>query len=93
MSEKAKLEYENSRKVCEQQVNNIKLHKVDYSFDMEKFKKIKKEFESTRLLKNQEIETDLRNKLSAEQIRALDLSKMKGASSWLTTIPNESISF
>ena len=52
LSEKAKSEYENSRKVCEQQVNNIKLQEVEYSFDMEKFKKIKKEVKSTRLLKN-----------------------------------------
>ena len=38
---------------------------------------------------NQKTENDLRNKLSSEQIQAPDLSNLKGASSWSTTIPNE----
>ena len=38
-SVRAKSEYENSRKVCDQHISNIKLQQIEYSFDMEKFQR------------------------------------------------------
>ena len=84
---KAPLEYEHSRLACSQLINNIKNQTVEYVFDDEIAAECRKQISASRNEICRNIESQLRARLTIEQLRALDLSQMKGASSWLSALP------
>lgn len=86
-------EYQNSILVTAQLVDNIKQQKSENSIDLGKMKKVKREIGKKREENRSTMLSQLRERLNKEDIRANDLATMRGASSWLTTLPLESEKF
>ena len=64
-----------------------------YTFDQKIANNTKREIVKSREnLQNERLEY-LRSKMTKEQIKANDLTQMKGSSNWLTTLPLESENF
>ena len=61
--------------------------------DSEQLKTVRRRIANTREELNNTILQQLRVKISPQQLRANDLAKMRGASSWLTTLPLKSKKF
>jgi len=61
--------------------------------DSEQLKTARRRMANTREELNNTTLQQLREKMSPEQLRANDLAKMRGASSWLTTLPLKSENF
>ena len=86
-------EYENSKKATTQLANNIKQQTTKYEFDQQHSNTTKREIVNDREKANMSLLNQLRERMDKEQIRANDLAKMKGSSSWLTTLPLRSENF
>ena len=83
-------EYEHSKKASQQLCENIKKQTEKYTFDQKIANNTKREIVKSREnLQNERLEY-LRSKMTKEQIKANDLTQMKGSSNWLTTLPLES---
>ena len=89
----ADLDFLNSRAATEQLIKHISNQDSIAPMDSEQLKTSKKRFANTRKELTNTILQQLREKMSPEQLRANDLAKMKGASSWLTTFPLKSENF
>ena len=86
-------EYEHSKKASQQLCENIKKQTEKYTFDQKIANNTKREIVKSREnLQNERLEY-LRSKMTKEQIKANDLTQMKGSSNWLTTLPLESENF
>ena len=81
------MEYENSRLACTQLIDNIKNQTVEYVFNDETAADCRKQISASRKEICRVTESQLRERLSDEQSRALDLAQMKGSSSWLSALP------
>ena len=88
-TKKAPIEYGNSRSACTQHIRNIKNQTFEYVFDEEEAANARKEINSSRKAIHEADEVVVKAKLDGDKLRALDLSQMKGASSWLTAMPLE----
>ena len=74
-------------------ITNIKQQTVAYVFDKNIAADARKEVVSAKNNAHEELVQQLRAKMTQEQLRAHDLSKMKGASNWLTALPIEMENF
>ena len=90
---RAPVEYQNSRLACTQLIDNIKSQTIEYVFDEETAANCRKQIILTRKELYRDVESQLRSRLSEEQLRALDLAQMKGSSSWLSALPLEKENF
>ena len=87
------VEYENSRKLSKQLLDNIKEQVSGYTIDEEQLSTVRSEITSERSKKNLDTLTDLKLRMDPLLIRAIDLAQMKGASSWLSAVPLASENF
>ena len=86
-------EYENSRKVTLPLTPRIVAQEQEYTHNKEREKKIDLEIRKAREESHQNKLNTLRSSMTSQQIRANDLAQMKGASSWLTSLPLEDEGF
>lgn len=89
-SNTADSEYANSRLATQQLVTNIKNQDSTALMDNELLKQSRKNIVKAREEQHKTILQQVREKMNKEQLRANDLSMLKGASSWLTTLPLQS---
>ena len=92
-SKRSQQDYNSSHSTCKQLITNIKQQTVGYVFDKNVATESRKEVMSAKNKAHEELENQLRAKMTQEQLRAHDLSKMKGASNWLTALPIEMENF
>ena len=86
-------ELSNSRKVTKQLVTNILQQESKLVLNLDELRKQKLEIKEERQKRHNEDLLALKEKMTPDQLRALELSAMKGASAWLTTQPLESENF
>ena len=85
-------EFTNSRMATEQLVRKIKNHDSTLPVDGEQYRNSKRNIiKATEDRDN--INLQQREKMNPEELRANDLSRIKGASSWLTMLPLKSENF
>ena len=89
----AEFEFANSRLATQQLVINIKNQDSTSPVDREQYKISRKNIINAREERNNRILEQVRVKMDPEKLRANDLSRMKGASSWLTILPLKSENF
>ena len=92
-SEMAESEYVNSRLVTSKLSSDIQNQNTEGNIDLAQIKKFKQDVIKSRTNRRQALLTQLREGMSEETRRANDLAMMKGASSWLTTLPLKSENF
>ena len=80
-------EYENSRKVTSPLTPKIVAQEEQYVYDKVREKKIDAEIKKVREEAHALKLGTLRSSMTPQQIRANDLSQLKGASAWLTSLP------
>ena len=83
----AELEFFNSRAATDQLIKHINDQVITAQIDNTLLKNSKRNIVKAREEHNDTILQQLRAKMSPEQLRANDLTMMKGASSWLTILP------
>ena len=83
-------EFSRSRAATEQLIEHINNQDSTAQVDSELLKHSKRVIVKARKEHNEAILQQLRAKMSPEQLRANDLAMLKGASSWLTTLPLKS---
>ena len=86
-------EYRISRDNSAQLIHNIKQQITAYKFDNKRALETRRETSKKREAANNATLEQLRSSMNNEQLRANDLSQMKGASSWLTCLPLKSEDF
>ena len=74
-------EFKYSRLACYQLIDNIKSQTVEYVFDSAKANQTCDQILKAKKDTFQDIELNVREKLDIEQVRAMDIAQMKGASS------------
>ena len=89
----ADIEFANSRAATEQLIEHISNQDSTAPMDSEQLKTAKRMITNTWEELNNTTLQQLREKMIPEQLRANDLAKMRGASSWLTTLPLKSENF
>lgn len=89
----ADIEFANSRAATEQLIVHISNQYSTAPMDSEQLKTARRRIVNTREELNNSTLQQLHEKMSPEQLRANDLAKMRGASSWLTTLPLKSENF
>ena len=89
----AEFEFANSRLATQQLVINIKNQDSTSPVDREQYKISRKNIINAREERNNRILEQVRVKMDPEKLRANDLSRLKGASSWLTILPLKSENF
>jgi hypothetical protein len=89
----AEFEFANSRLATQQLVINIKNQDSTSPVDREQYKISRKNIINAREERNNRILEQVRVKMDPEKLRASDLSRMKGASRWLTILPLKSEKF
>ena len=82
-SKRSRCDYRSSLSTCNQLITNIKQQTVAYVFDKNIAADARKEVVSAKNNAHEELVQQLRAKMTQEQLRAHDLSKMKGASNQL----------
>ena len=80
-------EFKYSRIACSQLIDNIKNQTVEYVFDSAKANQTCDQILKAKKDTLQGIELEVREKLEIEQVRAMDIAQLKGASSWLSALP------
>ena len=83
----ANFEHNNSKKVTKQLTSLIKLQDKSTAVDNNELRNAKKIVIKDREDRCSEILQELQSRMTKEQLRANALSRMKGASSWLTSLP------
>ena len=83
----AELEFFNSRAATDQLIKHINDQVITAQIDNTLLKNSKRNIVKAREEHNDTVLQQLRAKMSPEQLRANDLTMMKGASSWLTILP------
>ena len=89
----AEFEFAHSRLATQQLVINIKNQDSTSPVDREQYKTSRKNIIKAREERNNRILEQIRVKMNPEKLRANDLSRMKGASSWLTILLLKSENF
>ena len=89
----APFEFTNSRMATEQLVLKIKNQDSTSPVDGEQYRNSRRNIIKAREERNNIILQQLREKMNPEELRANDLSRMKGTSSWLTMLPLKSENF
>ena len=89
----ASQEYANSVEVTAQLTQNILDQKSEWHLDTEKFKQSKHQTEKHRNEERKALLSELKARMSDDCVRANEISSMKGASAWLTTLPLQSEKF
>ena len=89
-AEIADFEYENSQSTTHQLVRNIKCQESTAALDKELLKQTGNSIVKAREERNTTILQQLHGRMNKEQLRANELNTMRGASSWLTTLPVQS---
>ena len=92
-AKRSQQDYNCSLSICQQLITNIKQQTVGYVFDNNVAAEARKEAVSAKNKALDELANQLRSKMTHEQLRAHDLSMMKGASNWLTALPLEMENF
>ena len=90
---KAPIEYANSRQACTQHVRNIKNQTLAYTFDDDEAAKVRKDINLQRKNSHDQLQATVVATLADDRLRAHNLSKLPGASSWLTAMPLEEEQF
>jgi hypothetical protein len=85
--------YENSLKITKQLTENIIRQEASYNFDNQMYINIKNEKRKEKKNYDEDILKDLRQRMTLDQLRANELSTMKGASSWLSSLPLKAENF
>ena len=83
------IEFNNSVQVTKQLTENINQQIHEYNIDNEQEKRIMQQIKKERVERQEKLLEEVRKNMSKEQLRANDLSQMKGASSWLNALPLE----
>ena len=89
----ADIEFGNSCEATEQLIEHISKQDSTAPMDSEQLKTARRSIANTREELNNTTLQQLREKMSPEQLRSNDLAQMRGASSWLTTLPLKSENF
>ena len=92
-SSNASSDYEDSRKLSKQLTDNVKQQVDGYIIDENKLSETRNQITIDREKRHSVVLEDLKLRMSPLQKRALELSQMKGASSWLSAMPLESEGF
>ena len=79
-------EFKYFRLACSQLIYSIKSQTVEYVFDSAKANQTCDQILKAKKDTLQDIELNVREKLDIEQVRAMDIAQMKGASSWLSAL-------
>ena len=80
-------EFNNSLKATQLLRPNIVAQQPIYTVNRDAEKEIERAIKAKRNDYQQAILTDIRSRMTPEQIRGNDLAQMKGASAWLTSLP------
>ena len=86
----AQREYNNSKLFCEPLTRKIVTQEDRHIHETLQTAEIRRDIVKNREQKNKETLANVRSVMTQEQCRANDLARMKGSSSWLTTLPLES---
>ena len=89
----ADFEFANSRAATEQLVEHIYNQDDTAPVDTEQLKTTRRRIAFAKEEQSSSLLQKLRENMSSEQLRAIDLATMKGGSSWLTTLPLKSENF
>ena len=82
-------EYHTSKNLTEQLSNNIVQQNTELIIDVNKQKETEARMRSEKKNQNQTLLDDLRSRMSREQIRAIDIAQLTGASAWLSSLPSK----
>ena len=85
--ESSNREFQNSLTITEKLRANIVAQESMYVQDREAEKAVELKIKQERKTYQENLLTSLREKMSKEQLRGNDIAQMKGASSWLTSLP------
>ena len=86
-AETCQQEFENSQKITQTLIQNIVNQETIYIQDRRSEQAIELEIKNSRRLHQNRTLTNLRSRMTKEQLRGNDLAQMKGASAWLTSLP------
>ena len=89
----AELEWANSREATKQLVEHIYNQDSAAPLDTEQLKASRRRIAKAKEEFSNSLMQQLRERMSSEKLRANDFTKMKGGSSWLTTLPLKSENF
>ena len=89
-SEMCDREFNNSKRMTETLTKNIKNQVFEYTVDREEEKKIQQAIKKERQDHHENLLKEIRKSLTKEELRANDLTQMKGSSAWLNALPLES---
>ena len=80
-------EYANSRKATNYLTTKIIAQDPEYQVNIQMEKRVEKEIKKEKDKYHEGILEYLRRRMTKDKLRANDLAQMKGASSWLTSLP------
>ena len=83
----AQYEFANLKRVTQQLVANVIQQESKLVLNLDELKKRKAEIKEERQKRHEEDLQTLKERMTPDRLRALELSAMKGASDWLTTQP------
>ena len=86
-SEICSREFSASNRITEQLTDSIVNQRIRFDLDQNSQKKTESAIKKERVECQQLLLTDLRSRMSIEQVRANDLTQLKGASAWLNALP------
>ena len=86
-SELADREFTNSALLTEQLQKNILSQEPPNNIDDEVIKKLKSKIKLDKTMQNQQLLKTIKDSLPEDKIKLIDISREKGASLWLTTLP------
>ena len=92
-SDMAEDEYRNSREATKELRGKIIQQDKTSAIDLSEVQRQKRLIAKSREQKHDDLLQHLRQEMTKEQLRANELNTMKGASSWLTTLPLKSENF
>ena len=81
------VEFENSRKLTEILTGKIIAQQEEFTDETRNERHTTSSLKAAKMKRNKEILQDLRSRMTKEQIRGNDIAQLKGASSWLTSLP------
>ena len=87
LTELCESEYQNSKRATQQLTERIKSQQEKYDIDDEKQKEIQSVIKKEKTNRNEKVLKYVRASMTKEEVRATDIAQMKGASSWLKSLP------
>ena len=82
-------EFENSRRLTNQSINNIREQRQEFDVDLEQLKKAKATIHNENRKRKESTLEQLKQAMTRDQRRSAELASLKAASSWLTFIPSK----